>query len=250
MALAALLLVGCQALTPTETPQLLPTPFPEITTTPSFQSWVTQRVLSFRESAPGALPLGFGLRIQPWAAAVQQVDGGEFSLLLSPAEPPSGWFVTPVGWEGIVFAVHPENRIRGLDREELVAVFSGLVGSWDELGGNATPVEPIIPMMGDELRDAVAEILMDGRPFSSGALLGPTPELTLALVGEHPGAIALLPLASMTSTGRALIIDQVAPSPASVSEGSYPFRVEVLAYAPREPEGQVRDWLVWLQSQE
>jgi hypothetical protein len=250
VALAAVLLVGCQSLTQTETPQPLPTPFPEIATTPSFQSWVTQRVLSFRESAPGALPLGFGLQIRPLEAGVQQVEEGEFSLLVSPAEAPGGWFVTPVGWEGIVFVVHPENRVRGLDREQLVAIFSGLVGSWDELGGTATPVEPIIPLAHDELREALEEILMDGRPFSSGALLGPTPELTLSLVGKHPGAIAVLPLASMTRAGRALIIDRVGPSLATVSDGTYPLRVEVLAFAPQEPSGQVREWLVWLQSQE
>lgn len=249
-AVAALALTACQSQPATDNAAPLPTPFPEITTTPNFQGWVAQRIRSFREQAPNALPLGFGVRIEAYPRALAQVEQRSFALLVSSAEPPDDWFVTPLGWEGVVLAVHPENRVRSLELEQLRAIFSGQIWNWEELGGSATEIEPVIPLPGDELRDYLGQALMDGHPFSSAALLGPTPELTVSMVAERPGAIGILPLTAVDGQVRALLVEGAPPQASSVASGAYPLRVELLAYAPGEPSGQVREWLVWLQSQD
>lgn len=239
---------GCQAQPGGPTTEPLPTPFPEIATTPSFQGWVVRRVLDFRQQAPNALPLGFGVRVEAYPHALEQVEGNSFELLVSSTEPPANWFVTPLGWEAVVFAVHPENRVRRLEREQLLAIFTGQIWNWSDVGGADLEIEPLIPLAGDELREYLARSLMEGHPFSSGALLGPTPELTVPMVADRPGAIAVLPLTAVDGQVRPLLVDGVAPRPESVASGEYDLRVEVLAYAPDEPGGQVREWLVWLQS--
>lgn len=243
-------MTACQAHPETPTAPPLPTPFPEIATTPSFQSWVIQSVLDFRQQSLEALPVGFGVQVESLPPAVQQVSDRQLVLLVSSAAPPEEWFVTPLGWEGIVFAVNPENRVRRLSSEQLAAIFSGQVADWEQLDGTAGLIEPIIPLEGDELRDQLANSLLEGRRFTPAAMLGPTPELTLTMIDEHPGAIAILPLSALTSAARALVVDGAVPSTSTVESGQYPFRVELLAYAPQEPDGQVRLWLAWLQAQD
>lgn len=246
----ALVLAGCQAQPGGETSPPFPTPFPEAATTPSFQGWVSQRILRFRAEAPNALPLGFGVQIEPFEQALQSVGEGDYELLISAGEPPDGWFVTPLGWEGVAFAVHPENRLRQLETEQLQSIFSGQTWNWEELGGAPLEIEPVIPLPGDELREYLQQALLGGRPFTPAALLGPTPELTQAMLAARPGAIAILPASALGPAARALLIDGEAPRPASVQDGGYRYRVEILAYAPQEPVGQIREWLVWLQTQD
>lgn len=246
--LAAALLGGCQP-EPTPEPTLPPpTPFPEITTSPSFEGWLAASILDYRQTAPNAMPVGFGFQVWPIDVGLQAVAESEYQLAVSSAEPPGDWFVTPLGWEGIAFVVHPENRVRQLDSEQLQGIFRGEVASWDELGGSSMELEPVIPLEGDELRAQLGSALLAGRAFTPAALLGPSPELTLSLVSDHPGAIAVVPLSAVAGPARALIVDGVAPSASTVASGEYPYRVELLATAPAEPSGQIREWLVWLQS--
>lgn len=245
--MAMLTLAACQSLPASQTSVPMPTPFPEVATTPAFQQWVIDRTLEFRQQAPNALPLGFGLQIRAYQQALSGTADGPYQLLVSSAEPPADWFVTPLGWEGIVLAVHPQNRVRELDLEQLLAVFSGQLSNWEQLDGSSMAIEPVIPLEGDELREQLAALLMDGRPFTPAALLGPTPELTLELVADRQGAIGVLPLSAVSSAVRPLMVEGVAPRAGSVASGAYPLRAELLAAAPEEPDGQVREWLVWLQ---
>lgn len=227
----------------------VPTPFPEIATTPSFQAWTTSRILAFRESM-GSTPerpyIGLGLQILARPAALDAVAAGELELVVSASEPPAGWFVTPLGWERVVFAVHPGNPVRALSLQELASIFRGQTVNWDALGGPDLAIQPVIPLEGDELRDHLAGRLLEGRRFTTLALLGPSPEATLAWVGQDPGAIGILPLS--TANDRVALI-QVEGIEARDREGRYPLEMEVLAFAPQEPGGVVREWLAWLQAE-
>ncbi len=249
LALGAVALVACQPEPGSEITPPMPTPFPEVVTTPAFRQWVIDRTIAFRELAPIALPLGFGVQIEAYPRALSGTVDGAYSLLISSAEPPADWFVTPLGWEPIVLAVHPENGVRELGLEQLQEVFSGQLEDWEQLEGRPMAIEPVIPLEGDELRQQLAATLMEGRPFTPAALLGPTPELTLAMIAERQGAIGVLPLSAVTSAVRPLIVEGAAPQSTSAESGAYPLRVELLAAAPQEPRGQVREWLVWLQSE-
>ena len=227
----------------------VPTPFPEIATTPSFQAWTTSRILAFREQKGSAAQqsyIGLGLQILAPAATLPAVDAGEFELAVSAQEPPAGWFATPLGSEAIVFAVHPSNPVRDLSLSQLARVFRGQSVNWAEFGGPDLDILPVIPLRGDELREALAVNLLENLRFTTQARLGPSPDATLTLVKQIPGAIGILPL-SAAAEGVSLL--QVGGVTASVGEERYPLQVEVLGFAPREPGGVVREWLAWLQAE-
>ncbi len=248
----AILLVGCGSspLGASGTATFpLPTPFPEIATTPSFQVWTTSRILAFRErSGSTAQPgyIGLGLQILAPPAALTAVDAGEFELVVSAQEPPAGWFATPLGWESIAFAIHSSNPVDNLSLAELARIFSGQAINWSEFDGPDLGITPIIPLRGDELREALAVDLLGELRFTTQALLGPNPEATLELVRQTPGAIGILPLSAV---GQGVLLLQVGGVAPAAGDDRYPLQVEVLGFAPQEPVGVVREWLAWLQAE-
>ena len=227
----------------------LPTPFPEIVTTPSFQTWTTGRILAFRErmgSTGEPNYIGLGLQVLAPAATLEAVETHGFELVVSAQEPPAGWFATPLGWEPIVFAVHASNPVRNLTLAELARVFQGRSVNWSEFGGPDLEIMPVIPLRGDELREALATNLLEQLRFTTQARLGPSPEATMELVVQTPGAIGVLPL---SAAGQGVNLLQVGGVTPAVGEEGYPLQVEILGFAPQEPGGVVREWLAWLQAE-
>ncbi|MGH2620281.1 MAG: substrate-binding domain-containing protein [Anaerolineales bacterium] len=227
----------------------VPTPFPEVATTPSFQTWTISRILAFRERQGSSVPgsyIGLGLEVLAPAATLTAVEAGEFELVVSAQEPPAGWFATSLGLEPIVFAVHPSNPVRDLSLAELARVFRGQSVNWSEFGGPDLDIMPVIPLRGDELREALAVDVLGELRFTTQALLGPSPEATLELVRKTPGAIGVLPLSAAVEGVSLLQVEGVAPA---AGEERYPLQVEVLGFAPQEPGGVVREWLAWLQAE-
>lgn len=191
----------------------------------------------------------FDLEVWSAEAATRAVEDGRLQLLVAAAPPPSGWFATPLGYEQITIIANPAMRVRDLTLSELSEVFSGIVRTWDEIGGPQEPIQLVIPPEGDDLRHQFDDLLMGNGRFPRTALLAPTPAAMAALVGQTPGAIGLLPFSASTEGTRVIAIDGETPGSEDSPAGGYPLRFEVIATAPEEPHGGVRDWLAWLQEQ-
>ncbi len=189
--------------------------------------------------------------LEVWSAeeATQAVADGRLQLFVSAAPPPSGWFATPLGFEAIAIIANPEMRIRDLSLSQLRDVFSGTVRTWDEIDGPETPIQLVVPPQADELRRQFEDLVMGERQLPRTALLAPTPAAMATLVGQTPGAIGFLPFSASAEGARVIPIDGEAPSSQDSATSDYALRFEVIATAPEEPQGGVRDWLAWLQEE-
>ena len=239
----AILLAACVSSTP-ETAPAVPTPFPEIATTPELETWVTERILSFRETQESDSLIGFGLQVFALPAALESAEALGSVLVGTSAEPPPGWFATPLGKDPVVFVVNAGNPLRDLAAEEIIDIFTGRTDNWQSLGGPDLTIQAIVPLQGTETRSYLQQTLLGDRKFTSSALLGPIPEAVLKLVQEDLGAIGFLPLSAVCGDVSLLSIDGHDP----VQATRYPFIIEVLGIAPEEPGGIVRNWLAWLQA--
>lgn len=233
----------------------LPPPLPTIVTTPSLASWVAQRILEYREFRP-AEPgesahdaLRLALEIMPHDAALEAAQSGSVALVVAGHGPPEGWFAAPVGVEGIAVVVHPRNPVRDLDLHYLRGLFSGFTGDWQAILPSDGEVQPVIPLPGDEIRILLENSILEGRQPALTSMLGPSPQALASLVAEHEGAIGLLPESQLNGTVRAVSIDGVPLTKDNLLEGLYPLQLELVAFAPQEPSGAARDWLVWVQGE-
>ncbi|MFV1858217.1 MAG: substrate-binding domain-containing protein [Anaerolineales bacterium] len=239
----AIALTACVSSTPEAAPAL-PTPFPEIATTPEMKAWTTARIVSFREAQEVETFIGLGLQVLALPAAFESAEAQDLTLVISSTEPPPGWFATPLGREPVAVVVNANNPLRGLAPDEIIGIFTGRTVNWQTLGGPDLPIRPVIPLEGAETRSHMQQTLLGDRRFTSSALLGPSPEAVLALVQEDLGAIGILPLSTVSADVGLLSIDGKDP----LQEEGYPWLMEILAMAPAEPGGIVREWLAWLQA--
>jgi ABC-type phosphate transport system substrate-binding protein len=177
-----------------------------------------------------------------YTAAREAVEEASAAIVISAQAPPSDWWATPLGTQPIAVVTNASNPIEDLTRSELLQIISGQVTNWESWTGESTRVEVIFPVPGDELRARFMDQLSPGLRLSPSARLAADPAMVIQLVEDDPGRIAILPFAMVTPELNVIRIDGMSPD----DEG-YPFNVDLLATAPQEPEGSVRQWLVWLQ---
>ncbi len=247
LAPALLLLGSLYACAAPATPAATPTAVPRAAVSEALAPWLIQRARTFVEKQG---PLPFDLESLPPQAALEGAADGQFAFVITAWPPPQGWFATPLGTEGVAVVVHPDNKIRELSLPELGDLFSGRLESWEALGGEAQRVQPVLPLPGDESRQLLQSLALGDLRPTTNTLLAPTAAAALTLVAEDPGAIGLLPLSALSSQVRAVRVEGALPATSTVSDGRYPLTLQVLAVAPQEPHDALRDWLVWLQSQE
>jgi ABC-type phosphate transport system substrate-binding protein len=237
------LLAACQPGAPD------PTPLPDIGqvfTTPGVFPFVRRWFTAYRQAA--GTP-SFDAVVLPIDAARSAVEQDQGELLISAAPPPDGWFATPLGHEPLVVILHPQVRVGNLNRGQLADIFSGRATSWRAFGAGDIPIQPIIPIDGDEWRQLFQEVALGGGPFASTALLAPTPAAMLELVSLTPGAVGLAPASSVGEVLPLIRLAGVLPLQREVLAGRYPLALQIVAAAPQEPSGDIRLWLEWIQAQ-
>ena len=163
-------------------------------------------------------PTGSGSGIK----AVQEgrCDIGLSSRLLKDEEKASGLVGTVLAYDGIAVVVNPENPVLDLTLEQISAIYTGQITNWSEVGG------------------ADAEIVLIGREAGSGtrdgfeSITGTTDvcqyrqELTstgdvITTVAQNPDAIGYASLAAIKDIVKAITVNGVMPTEATVKDGSY-----------------------------
>ena len=163
-------------------------------------------------------PTGSGSGIE--AVGQGRCDIGLSSRELKDEEKAEGLQETILAIDGIAIIVHTDNTVADLTIEQIASIFKGEVTNWSEVGGND------------------GEIVCMGREESSGTRDGfesitdtedacvYRQELTsngavLTAVSENPNAIGYVSLSSVKDTVKAISVGGVAPSEATIKDGSY-----------------------------
>ncbi len=241
LAIAASYLGACApAATPAPTPVVQ-----QVINTPAYADLVKTWFDGYLQVNPDSL---ISLVDQPPEAALASLEDGTGVVLIGGLTPPAGWFATPLSEDGIVLVVHPDLRVRDLSVDELAAIFTGRLSSWEALADTDLQIQPVIPLPGDEVRAEFQSAVMSGQRFTNNALLGPTPAAVLQLVGENEGAVGFLPYSAIGEKVHPIRIEGTLPGTATIHNGRYPLPITILAIAPQEPSGEVRTWLAWIQA--
>ena len=221
------------AATTTHVPRVYVPPFAE----PVVRQWAEEYVTE----TGAALP--FDLDPQTLDSALSRVSLEPNSLLLFGGPPPEDWFVTPLASIPVVILVHPDNPVLDLRPADLQNLFARRTAVWSNVGGSDLGVQPVLPLAGEGLRVWFENVVMRGTPVWPGAWLAPTPAAMVSLVASEPGAVGILLGSEIPSTVAVVRVLAVLPS-----DERYPYQLDLLAFAPQEPAGGVREWLGWVQA--
>ena len=148
------------------------------------------------------------------------VDIGLSSRALTDEEKAEGAVENIVALDGVAVVVNPENTVTDLTIEDIAKIYTGEITNWSELGGADAPIAVIGRDAASGTRGAFEEIVgvedacvYTNEYESTGEVIGS--------VAGNPNAIGYASLSAVDDTVIAVQVNGVAPSEATVADGTY-----------------------------
>ena len=163
-------------------------------------------------------PTGSGSGIT--AVSEGRCDIGLSSRSLKDSEKAGGLTETVLAYDGIAIIVNPNNAAADLSLETISAIFTGKITNWKDAGGKDAQIVLIGREAGSGTRDGFESITGTKDACKYRQELTSTGDV-ITTVAQNPDAIGYASLASVKSTVKALKVDGVTPSEATVKDGTY-----------------------------
>ena len=147
-------------------------------------------------------------------------DLGLSSRALTDEEKAEGAVENIIALDGVAVVVNPANPVTDLTTEQIAKIFTGEITNWSELGGEDAEIAVFGRENGSGTRTAFEEIVgvVDTCKYtneysSTGDVIGN--------VAQNPNAIGYASLSAVDETVSAVSVNGVAPSEATVKDGTY-----------------------------
>lgn len=163
-------------------------------------------------------PTGSGSGIT--AVAEGRCDIGLSSRDLKDEEKAKGLTGTVLAYDGIAIIVNPENPVSDLTLEDIAKIYTGEITNWKEVGGNDAEIVLIGRESGSGTRDGFESITKTAEKCKYRQELTSTGDVITTVAG-NPAAVGYASLASVKDSVKALKVGGVAPSEATIKDGSY-----------------------------
>jgi len=156
-----------------------------------------------------------------------------------------------IGQDGIVIAVNSANPVSDLTKEQLRDIFSGKITNWKEVGGPDATINLITREEGSGTLDAFESIVMGkDTKMKSDAIVQSSTEAVKQSVKQDPNAIGFVSYAHMSDDVKALSIGGVAPSEATIADGTYELQRPFIFLVKGTPDGALKDFIDWVMGPE
>lgn len=160
--------------------------------------------------------------------------------------------LTPIGREAFVFYVSSENPVTGLTQAQIRGIYSGQLTRWSEVGGGDGDIRAFQRPAGSGSQSMLEKIMGD-TPLMKAPVqnevggMGGVVQKTSDYI-NYPGAIGYsfrVFVNNILQAGgiRLLSVDGVAPTPETITNGSYPFAAEFYAATIGPPTGEAKRFI-------
>ena len=163
-------------------------------------------------------PTGSGSGIT--AVSEGRCDIGLASRALKAEEKAAGLKETVLALDGIAIIVNPENKVSDLSLEQIAKIYTGEITNWKEVGGDDAEIVLIGREAGSGTRDGFESITGTESACKYRQELASTGDVITTVAG-NPNAIGYASPAAVKDSVKALSVGGVAPSEATISDGSY-----------------------------
>ncbi len=158
------------------------------------------------------------------AMANHQADIGDSDIFADPALYPdpdlTDHIVCVVAFTLIV---DPQVDLTALSTSQILAVFTGKVKNWKEVGGPDLSIKPIIRPSTSGTRALFRKYVLGGAAENGPTLTSDSSTAVLDTVAHTPGAIGYVTTTLLNSTVHAIGIDGIAATVQNIQSGKYKF---------------------------
>ncbi|MDY2952437.1 MAG: phosphate ABC transporter substrate-binding protein [Erysipelotrichaceae bacterium] len=166
-------------------------------------------------------PTGSGSGIT--AVSEGRCDIGLSSRALKDEEKANCLVETVLAYDGIAIIVNNDNPVTNISLEDLTKVYTGEITNWKDLGGNDGEIVLIGREAGSGTRDGFETITNTKDLCKYRQELTSTGDV-ITTVSTNPDAIGYASLASIKDSVKALTVDGVSPTEATIKDSSYPIQ--------------------------
>ena len=154
--------------------------------------------------------------------AVQEgrCDIGLSSRDLKAEEKEAGLGGIVLAYDGIAIIVNPENPVSDLSVGTIAKIYTGEITNWSEVGGNDAEIVLIGREASSGTRDGFESITGTADKCQYRQELSANGDV-LTAVAQNPNAIGYASVATVKDSVKALTVDGVAPTEATIKDGSY-----------------------------
>ena len=163
-------------------------------------------------------PTGSGSGIT--AVSEGRCDIGLSSRALKDEEKASGLVGTTVALDGIAIIVHPDNPVSDLSIDQIAKIYTGEITNWKDVGGEDAEIVLIGREAGSGTRDGFESITGTKDACQYRQELTSTGDV-ITTVSQNPAAIGYASLAALKDSVKALSVEGVTATEATVKDGSY-----------------------------
>ena len=151
---------------------------------------------------------------------------------------------TIVAYDGIAVIVNSGNAIKGLTKKQVEQIFTGEMSDWSAVGGAGGKISIYTRNTSSGTYSDFKELAMKKRDYAGGSQKMAGNEQIAAEVGKNANGIGYVGLAYDKAPGvKAMPIDGVLPSVATVQGKTYPYARPTFYYTNGEPSGVAKQFL-------
>ena len=148
--------------------------------------------------------------------------------------------------DAIAVIVHPSNPVTNLTKEQVKKIFTGEIKNWNEVGGNNAPILIHTRETGSGTLTTLEDLLLDKEKVVDRATPYASAELLKNAVAKDANGIGFDSIGFVDSTVKALSVNNVRPSAATVNSGTYPASRSLYVFTKGKPgaaEAMIIDYL-------
>ena len=180
------------------------------------------------------------------------VNIGNSSRNLKDEEKEKGAVENIVAIDGIAVVVDTNNKVADLSKDDLIAIYTGKITNWKEVGGEDAPIVVVGREAGSGTRGAFEELLGIADACAYANELDSTGAV-MAKVASTPGAIGYVSLDVVDDSVSAVELEGVEPTEENIKAGKYflsrPFVMATKGEISEQSE-LVQAFFEWMMSDE
>jgi len=153
---------------------------------------------------------------------------------------------TIVAYDGIAVIVNSSNGVGALSKKQIEAIFTGAVTDWSAVGGKPGPISIYTRNTSSGTYSDFKGMAMSKKDYAGTAQKMAGNEEIASEVGKNPNGVGYVGMAYLNASGvKAVAVDGVKPSIATVQNHSYPLSRSTFYYTNGEPAGEAASFLAF-----
>ena len=141
-----------------------------------------------------------------------------------------------VAYDGLAVVVNPQNGVSALSTKQIADIYTGKITNWKELGGDDAKIVVISRDTNSGTYETFNELILKKAPVAKSAEYVGSNGQARSRVNSTKYAVAYVGLGFADSSVKALSVDGILPTPATVSSGKYPIARPLFMFTNGSPK--------------